>query len=154
MKNKRHLKREAKRLKKNALKEKRRNKRKKLAIFASKLNSDLPKSEIWFQEKFKCYKIHTDQYNQPFMGFIPDVINKMFKYIIEIDGSVHDLDRIKRKDEYKTWLFQRNGYKVFRIKAYDNIEFKNVIDILWKIRKMNPINVITRNGKFISQKSS
>ena len=95
----------------------------KLRDFAKELNKKLPKSEVWFKKLYEGYRIAGDQFNEPFGGFIPDVINKEHKYIIEVDGSMHDLPRIQLKDRKKDQQRERLGYLCIRIKAYDQDQF-------------------------------
>lgn len=116
---------------------------KSLAKFASDLNKKLPKSEEWFLQlyaPFRCslefsrdkHNLNArynerlkDKFNEPFQGFIPDVINHAYRYIIEVDGSIHNLEHIKIKDRAKESLYKYTGYKVFRIKAYDLSSWNN-----------------------------
>jgi very-short-patch-repair endonuclease len=114
-----------------------------LAKFAIKLNNYPPKSEQWFRELYDPFRLTVqfkydkhnlnkhyndrlkDKFNQPFQGFIPDIINFSYKYIIEIDGSFHDLERVKFKDKIKDRLNSFMGYKIFRIKAFDLDSWNN-----------------------------
>lgn len=122
--------------------EKRRNKRinkkkriRRLNAFANKLNQNLPRSECWFKSLYtRHYSISSDKYNQPVNKYIPDVVNLEFKYIIEIDGSVHNLDCVKLKDLTKEQVYTKLGFKVFRIRAYNELDYIKVIDELVKIR--------------------
>lgn len=57
--------------------------------------------------------------NVPFKYRIPDVRSKKFKYIIEIDGSFHEKEGIKEKDDKRDVFFRNKGYTVFRIKHND-----------------------------------
>lgn len=104
----------------------RRNKRKYLKKRSFELNKDLPKSEQWFQKIYS--KDLNDQYNKPFCGFIPDVINKKYKYIIEIDGSIHLTKKVMAKDKKKDVRYNLSDYKVFRIEAFNDEQAKNVIE--------------------------
>lgn len=104
--------------------------------FAQEIENQLPKSEIWFRSLYeKHYKIESDKYNQVFHAkYIPDLINKEYKYIIEIDGSIHDLERVSKKDQYKDYFYRVKGYKVFRLKAYDVLAYIKLIQWLYDIR--------------------
>lgn len=57
--------------------------------------------------------------NAPLRGYLPDIRNKLLKYVIEVDGSIHNLPEIQAKDKAKDTQFNALGYTVFRIKAYD-----------------------------------
>ena len=110
--------------------------RKKLKAFASNLNINLPRSEQWFQALYKGYQCSTDLFNVQFhQKYIPDVQNRQFKYIIEIDGSVHNREDIKRKDITKDNWFRSKGYKVFRIEAYNVESFQEVINNIVALRE-------------------
>lgn len=103
--------------------------------FAKKLEKNTPNSELWFRSLyFRHYSTCTDKYNQVFGGCIPDVINKTYKYIIEIDGSVHELESVKKKDIKKTHKYVQLGYKVIRVKAYDYDSYIKAINKLVGIR--------------------
>ena len=122
--------------KRRQLKKQRKNERKrKLKLYSAQLNSNLPKSEIWFHELFKQYQIFTDKRNQAFAGYIPDIINKEFKYIIEIDGSIHLEPQIIKKDKMKTKKYQSLGYEVIRIQAHDMDSFKCGVERILKCRE-------------------
>jgi very-short-patch-repair endonuclease len=85
------------------------------------LNKDLPKSEIWFnnQMKFAGLKIKDLKPNKPFLGFIPDYRSDKYNLIIEVDGSFHNSKEIKKKDNKKQLLYEKAGYTVIRVVAYN-----------------------------------
>lgn len=112
-------------------------KNRELYEFAYKLNQSLPASEQWFWDKWRALKM-IDKYdyaNKPRYGYIPDVINMQHKYIIEVDGSIHDLDRIKRKDAYREGVFKKKGYLVVRVKAFCDVSLRACIEIIQERRK-------------------
>jgi len=49
---------------------------------AKELNENLPRSEVWFHELWADFKVHGDEYNAPFHKFIPDVLNRQYRYPI------------------------------------------------------------------------
>lgn len=102
---------------------------------AEKLNTNLPKSEQWFHELYKDFKDEHDLFNFPFHGKIPDIVNKKYKYIIEIDGSFHDSLEQRFKDKLKNKLFIRKNYCVFRVKAYCQPSFDKIIKRIVSIRE-------------------
>ena len=103
--------------------------------FAKSLRNNLPHSERWFFTLYnKHYRIMSDQSNLLFDKYIPDIINKEFKYIIEVDGSIHDLAWVKRKDAKKTKRYTQLGYRVFRVKHGSIRQYIELIDELVKIR--------------------
>lgn len=110
-----------------------RNKTKKVSRiqrYANQLNKQLPASEVWFQSLWP-YK--DDKFNAVLGKRIPDVMNKLFKYVIEIDGIIHQMNKQKRIDSYKNRYYKQKGYKIFRVVAYDidsyNECLKNVTSI-------------------------
>lgn len=94
------------------------------------LNNNLPNSERWFWEKFKPFRDGNDKPNVPIGRFIFDVVNKPHKYVIEIDGSIHNLEQQKNKDEMKNKYADDIGYKVIRIKAFDSVDFEKALEII------------------------
>lgn len=116
------------RLKKDRLKE-----------FANKLNENLPKSEVWFQDLYVLYKHSRDRFNKPLGNYIPDVLNTYYKYVIEIDGSIHNTSFQQKKDMHKTCIYTSKGYKVFRIKANDINSFNENIKEILKYREQRTI---------------
>jgi very-short-patch-repair endonuclease len=85
--------------------------------YADKLQKNTPKSEVWFLTHYKPHRF--DSFNVPFGPFIPDVINKRLRYVIEIDGSIHNLKEVMFNDWKKDQYYKKRYYKVFRVKAYD-----------------------------------
>lgn len=114
-------------------------KQKLLEKYAKELETYLPKSEIWFRDKYRNENIarthkgkrFKDEYNKPYSAtYIPDIINEGYKYIIEIDGSVHDRPDIQLNDLKKDHFFIKRGFLVIRIKAYDEESYKTGMDKL------------------------
>lgn len=117
---------------------KKENKRRK-SEFAAKLNLIRPKSEIWFEEKMlECDLRFPFETNCVFAGYIPDFINKHYKVIVEVDGSIHELERIKKRDAKKTRKYESLGYTVIRIKAYDSNSLEDALNMLKEIRLSKP----------------
>jgi very-short-patch-repair endonuclease len=103
---------------------------------AKNLERLLPKSEAWFRKKYHKEGIERlfkgeqfqDAYNKPYSSvYIPDVINEGYKYIIEIDGSIHDDPEVQFKDAQKDYYFSKRGFLVLRIRAYDNDSYNEAI---------------------------
>ena len=87
---------------------------------ASKLNMSTPRSELWFYrmvEKTIGWNVF-DRLNMPFHGLIPDIINHRYKYIVEVDGSIHS--SLRERDRWKDEQYSALGYRVIRI-AYGSI---------------------------------
>jgi very-short-patch-repair endonuclease len=136
--------------KQKGIKKKKEERKKSLLEFASKLARNLPKSEKWFFEAFKksgfprlnsnnqrrVKALRIGKSNKVFQNkYIPDLVNHKLKYIIEIDGSVHQLEEVKRKDERKTRYYMKRGYTVIRIQAYDEESlYKGLIEVAYKFK--------------------
>lgn len=120
---------------------KRRLRKRERSKFGQKLNKFRPKSELWFLEQIKKHDLRFPfEENITFGGYIPDFINKHYKVIVEVDGSIHNLDKIKKKDIKKTKKYNQLGYEVIRVIAYDDISLKNAINRLKEIRLSKPLN--------------
>lgn len=47
-------------------------------------------------------------------GFIPDFVHEEKRVVVEVDGSIHRLQRVKDSDAAKAECFNRNGYTLLR----------------------------------------
>lgn len=120
---------------------KRRLRKRERSKFGQKLNKFRPKSELWFLEQIKKHDLRFPfEENITFGGYIPDFINKHYKVIVEVDGSIHNLEKIKKKDIKKTKKYNQLGYEVIRVIAYDDTSLKNAINRLREIRLSKPLN--------------
>lgn len=88
------------------------------------------KSDIWLQEQWleNGYMQMEDEFNSVYAFWIPDLINRKYKYIVECDGSIHGRTSVQKKDKRKDEWFTKNGFYVFRIKAFDLDQLKLVGD--------------------------
>lgn len=115
-----------------------RNKRKKarkqqLEKYSKQLEDNLPKSEAWFRELY-LKEVFERKHTNPFFKdrfnvainnrYIPDVSNRGYRYIIEIDGSWHDRADVIMQDIKKDHYFKKRGYLVIRIKDKDLESYK------------------------------
>lgn len=104
------------------------------------LNENLPKSEVWFNSKYKNSGINIKfEANKPFGGYIPDLINKDLKLIIEIDGSIHQNEDVKKKDDKKDLKYKQLGFRVIRLIAYNEESYNEAINQLRAIKTKIPI---------------
>lgn len=122
--------------------------------FAKKLNSNIPKSEKWFLEYYENIIHWEDKFNVVYSWTIPDVLNLHFKYVVEVDGSIHDLPEIQERDRVKNQIYKKNGLKVIRIKAFDIESLKlGLISILEARNYRNAhITIIKDNNTFLEFK--
>jgi very-short-patch-repair endonuclease len=96
--------------------------------YAKKLNKDLPKSEIWFDELFKSHTFYPLFLKNQIIGnYIVDLLCTEKKIVIEIDGSYHDLKDQIAKDFIKEQKLIYKGYKVIRVIAYDIASYTKCI---------------------------
>lgn len=98
-----------------------------------------PPAEKWFQEKWAAAgeASEQDQYNVPFGHIIPDCINLVHKYVIEIDEEYHRTPAMREKDARRdSWLGGR-GFQVFRIPEFDEQAFQLVLERV-RMRKLHP----------------
>jgi very-short-patch-repair endonuclease len=103
-----------------------------IEYYAYKLNKNLPPAERWFRQLWDQAQLNLDDtlFNFPYGNYIPDVINGKHKFIIEIDEPHHE-DPVQRwKDGVRDRYFVRQGYVVYRIKAYDLENYNDVISRL------------------------
>lgn len=103
---------------------------------AEELNIKLPRSELWFQNKLKdeeIFRYFDFEYNKPFKKFIYDVFSRKFNVVIEVDGSIHEEESQIVRDRHKDKLTGRYGYKMIRVKAFDENSYKNCLKELTKI---------------------
>lgn len=122
-------------------------KQKKIDKYAEHLRNNLPKSEKWFWSEYKKTDLYdeNDFSNLRYKRYIPDVINFKCKFIIEIDGSIHNDKNIQKKDDKKTKFFNSHGFLVLRITAYDKEELLSVFKILRIIKNKCAVKTILRN---------
>lgn len=102
---------------------------------AKRLQEKPPSSENWFRKLYKQHLIYSDEFNVVFENkYIPDLINKEYKYIVEIDGKYHNHPKRKILDSKRDDFFKEKGYRVFRIPGFDKSTALNVISEIVKLR--------------------
>lgn len=125
---------------------------KQLKAFSTQLNHNLPKAERWFWNLWLSQKMYCefDQPNECFGCYIPDLLNKKWKYVIEIDESHHQTSAQQVKDLRRDNWFIRKGYFVFRIPAYDLQKYGQVVTAVKKLRKQHQPSKIKLRVKKLS----
>lgn len=105
--------------------------------FAERLNSNLPESEKWFWREWDRSGIRhkEDKKNEVICGFIPDISNALFKYVIEVNGSFHLKEKVKRRDARKTRRLEKHGWTVFHLEAYNADQFGDLVELICKHRE-------------------
>lgn len=98
---------------------------------ANELNDNLPRSERWFLKRFKDKGLLLKNFdlspNRVLLDTIPDYISHKYRVIVEIDGSIHNLEYIKENDKKKDKTRAKTGYQVIRVKAYNEISLSACI---------------------------
>lgn len=105
-----------------------------LNSYAKRLNNNLPKSEVWFDEKFKThphYKLFKK--NAVIGNYIVDLLDSSNRIAIEVDGSIHNKEIQKFKDFLKDKYLVERGYTVIRVVAYDE---QSYIDCMTKLESL------------------
>jgi very-short-patch-repair endonuclease len=124
--------------------------------YADKLRRNLPKSEKWFLDELNKRKIEIPDLksNEVFGLYIPDFIVHDLRLIIEIDGSIHEMEEIKERDKLKDEFYLNNGYKVIRVIAYSD---ESLIECLSSIldsidAKKKSKKIINKSSKFTTKR--
>ncbi len=114
---------------------------------AKELNNNLPASEKWFWRRWRelAMDIESDRANVPKFGYIPDILNEEFSYVIEVDGSVHNNPKIKEKDLFRDQVFRNRGFSVVRVKAYCEKSLIACVDLIRSIRNNAAVTVNIEN---------
>jgi very-short-patch-repair endonuclease len=109
----------------------------KLQLMSKQLQDNPPKSERWFLNLFRNHWLETDLFNTVSGPYIPDFINHTFKYVIEIDGTVHLTAEQQKKDLRKNIYFRDLGYTIIRIVAHDIGSYEKGLKQILRIREVN-----------------
>lgn len=111
---------------------KKRNWKNRLKKFAEEIESKNYKSDLWLKEQLKNCLTKEDEFNSPEGPFIPDLINRKYRYIVECDGSVHDLQEVKNKDFRKDKYFLEKGFLVLRVRFGNEKKIQEIREIISK----------------------
>jgi very-short-patch-repair endonuclease len=70
----------------------------------------------------------------PFGTYIADFMSLKEKLVIELDGSQHYQEDVKRQDQIRDEYFKNEGYTVLRFSNIEIIEnIDGVLDMIWEI---------------------
>jgi hypothetical protein len=105
------------------------------------------RSERWFESLYTPHKDAGDFFNKPLGNFIPDISNYKYRYVLEIDGSIHDLPEVQARDLRKNAYYAENSFKVIRVRAFDDVSFKRALFLLNVLRR----KILKRNLMSLSQ---
>jgi very-short-patch-repair endonuclease len=105
-------------------------------IYAKRLNEDMPRSEVWFHDKFKSHLLYGHFKSNVVVGkYIVDLLDSRNRIAIEVDGSIHDNEIQRFKDFVKDKYLTDKRYTVIRVVAYDEESYNNCINKLELIFK-------------------
>lgn len=94
--------------------------------FAQKLRENMPASEVWFLELFKLENLGIYLNNNVVIGYyIADYVYK--RLILEIDDPTHLTPEQQLKDKQKDSYYNSQGYRVVRVKAWDQTSYNESI---------------------------
>ncbi len=111
-------------------------KNKRMNIYAKRLNEDMPRSEVWFHDKFKSHLLYGHFKSNVVVGkYIVDLLDSRNRIAIEVDGSIHDNEIQRFKDFVKDKYLTDKRYTVIRVVAYDEESYNNCINKLELIFK-------------------
>lgn len=105
---------------------------------SGRLNGKMPKSEQWFRALledyglYKRFKKNTPIYH---LEIIPDLHDKEYMIVIEVDGSIHRLPEVIKRDAVKDQKYKDAGYTVFRVIHGDEDGAYKVMDALVELYK-------------------
>ncbi len=105
------------------------NYNKNLQPYANNLRKEMTKAEacLWKYvlraSKLKGYPFRRQR---PVLNYIADFMCKPLMLIIEVDGSIHELEEVMQKDKTRQQALEENGFTVLR---FTNEEV--LTNILW-----------------------
>ncbi len=111
-------------------------KRVNIEIYAERLRKRMTKAEVLLWRYLKTAMIKWDVVFESqgiVLGrYIADFVCHEKRLIVELDGSIHNLAHIRRKDKQRTEVLERFGYTVLR---FDNkVVFTSCYQVLNTIR--------------------
>jgi cyclase len=88
----------------------------KLFEFAKNMRTNSTKGEYLLWEQLRAGRLEGLKFRRqhPIKNFIPDFYCHEKLLVIEVDGSIHDIEEVKLRDEAKETTFKELGIKVIR----------------------------------------
>lgn len=95
-------------------------------------------SEIWLLGMWEATKMrdNLDKWNRPIGPYIADLSNRKFGYIVEVDGEIHNQIDVKNKDRERDAVLESHGWRVFRIKAFNEDSFWESAKVIKERQKL------------------
>lgn len=90
---------------------------KKLQPYANRLGKEMTKAEacLWkYVLRASKMKDYPFRRQRPVLNYIADFMCKPLMLIIEVDGSIHELEDVKKKDEIRQKALEDAGFTVLR----------------------------------------
>ena len=106
-----------------------------LTPFARELrkNSTDAENMLWYHLRAKQLRDLKFRRQQPIGNYIVDFVCFSKKIVIELDGSQHDLKKIKQKDKKRDRWLKNQGFKVLRFWNNDVLENTDgVLEVIWE----------------------
>jgi 5-methyltetrahydrofolate--homocysteine methyltransferase len=104
----------------------RKRKRVSIHVFAEILKKRMTTAEVilWKKLQYEMIKWGVKFESQGIVAgrYVADFVCREKRLIVELDGSIHRLARVRAKDKYRTMVLMRMGYTVVR---FDNREVLN-----------------------------
>ena len=112
---------------------------------AKNLRNRLTPSEMIFWGKLKeMFPSYHFRRQHSISGYVADFYSHKLKLVIEIDGSIHELESVQKNDEEKESYFTSLSLKVIR---FTNDEIKHRVDeCLDEIQKFIDNNLSIKNS--------
>lgn len=108
-----------------------------IVAYAKKLKNRLTPAEVhlWYHLQKAMLKWGVEFESQAIVGarFIGDFVCYKSQLIVEVDGSIHKLRRVRAKDRYRTVTLEALGYTIIR---FENQQvFRDVAKVLAEIER-------------------
>ncbi len=90
---------------------------KSLQPYANRLRKEMTKAEacLWkYVLRASKLKGYAFRRQRPVLNYIADFMCKELMLIIEVDGSIHELDEVMRKDKDRQKALEETGFTVLR----------------------------------------
>lgn len=117
---------------------------------SGRLNGKMPKSEQWFRALLEDYGLYKRfKKNRPIyhLEVIPDLLDQEYMIVIEVDGSIHQLPEVTKRDAVKDQKYKDAGYTVFRVVHGDEVGAYKVMDALVEIYRTPSKKQIKRSER-------
>lgn len=95
---------------------------KNLQSYANRLRKEMTKAEacLWkFVLRAGKMKGYSFRRQRPVLSFIADFMCKELMLIIEVDGSIHELEEVMKKDKERQQALEEAGFTVLRFTNHE-----------------------------------